>query len=266
MKNRNVWIACAFIFMCLFFCNTAFADKTMVVAVNANWPPMQMKDEKGNVTGYEIDMIKAMAAEAGFQVKIVNMPWGKIFKELDAGKYDAVMASVSITDGRKQKFDFSDPYFTAEQLLVVPKAKVKASLAGKPIAVFKLTTGADAIRKAQGCRMTYYTVEETEQAFKDLAKGDIAGVFCDSPVALNYAFSKNKYKDKFTIMGDMSAMRIPSNKEEYGIAVRKGNDETLDLVNKGLHAVKSKGIDSRLRDKWFNKASLPATMVGYIEE
>jgi polar amino acid transport system substrate-binding protein len=61
-------------------------------------------------------------------------------------------------------------------------------------------------------------------------------------------------------------MRIPSNKEEYGIAVRKGNAETLDLVNKGLQAVKSKGIDSQLKDKWFNKASLPASMVGYIEE
>jgi polar amino acid transport system substrate-binding protein len=265
MKNEKRWIACGLILICMFLCHSAFAGKPMVVAVNANWPPMQMKDDKGNIAGYEIDMIKAMADEAGFQVKIVNVPWGKIFKELDAGKYDAVLASVSITDGRKEKFDFSEPYFTAEQLMVVPNAQMKVPLAGKAIAVFKLTTGADAIRKSQGCRMTYYTVEETEQAFKDLAKGDISGVFCDSPVALNYVFSMSKYKGKFTIV-DMRSFGKPSDKEEYGIAVKKGNAETLDLVNKGLQAVKTKGIDSRLKDKWFNKASLPSTMVGYIEE
>jgi polar amino acid transport system substrate-binding protein len=266
MKDNKRWITCAFIVMFVFLGSAAFAGKAMVVAVNASWPPMQMKDDKGNITGYEIDMIKAMAAEAGFQVKIVNVPWGKIFKELDAGKYDAVMASVSITESRKEKFDFSEPYFTAEQLLVVPKSQAAAPLTGKAIAVFKLTTGADAIRKSQGCRMTYYTVEETEQAFKDLAKGDLHGVFCDSPVALNYVFSKSKYKDKFTIVSALGALAKPSGKEEYGIAVRKGNAEALDLVNKGLQAVKTKGIDSQLKDKWFNKAALPATMVGYIYE
>ena len=253
MRDWQRWIRCAFMcfFIYVFLTGSAFAGKAMVVAVNANWPPMQIKDDKGNITGYEIDMIRAIASEAGFQVKIVNVPWSRIFKDLDAGKCDAVMASVSITQSRKEKFDFSEPYFTAEQLLVIPKALVGTPLTGKEIAVFKLTTGADAIRESQRCKMTYYTVEETEKAFKDLADGQVAGVFCDSPVALKYAFSKGKYYGKFAITSETYVVDNQLPKEEYGIAVKKGNAKTLDLVNKGLQAVKGKGIDNQIRDKWF---------------
>jgi polar amino acid transport system substrate-binding protein len=196
-------------------------------------------------------MIKAIADEAGFQVRIVNVPWSRMFKDLDAGKYDAVMASVSITQSRKEKFDFSEPYFTAEQLLVIQKAMVGTSLTGKEIAVFKLTTGADVIRESQRCKMTYYTVEETEKAFKDLAEGNVAGVYCDSPVALKYAFSKGKYYGKFAITSETYIVDNQLPKEAYGIAVKKGNSRTLELINKGLQAVKAKGMDNQIRDKWF---------------
>jgi polar amino acid transport system substrate-binding protein len=250
---RNRWMICALmcIFMCVLLSGFAFAGRAIVVAVNANWPPMQMKDDKGTITGYEIDMIRAIADEAGFQVKIVNVPWGKILKGLNAGKYDAVMASVSITENRKEKFDFSEPYFTAEQLLVIPKALVGTTLTGKEIAVFKLTTGADAIRESQRCKMTYYTAEETEKAFKDLADGKVAGVLCDSPMALKYAFSKGEYYGKFAITSETYVVENQMPKEEYGIAVKKGDAKTLDLINKGLQAVKAKGIDNQIRDKWF---------------
>lgn len=175
------------ILMCLSMNSLAFAEKILVIAVSANWPPMEMKDSRGNITGYEVDLLEAIAAEAGFMVKMVDVSWRNIFNELNAGKYDAVMASVSITDARKEKFDFSEPYFTAEQFLLLPKAKSAMQLAGKTIAVFKLTTGAEAVRTTQRCNITYYTVEETDQAFRDLSKGFIDGVLCDSPVAYTYA-------------------------------------------------------------------------------
>jgi polar amino acid transport system substrate-binding protein len=236
------------ILMCLFMSSLAFAEKNLVIAVNANWPPMQMKDSKGNISGYEVDLLKAIAAEAGVKVKMVNVSWRNIFNDLKAGKYDAVMASVSMTDARKEKFDFSESYFTAEQILLVPKAKANAQLTGKTIAVFKLTTGAEAVRRTQGCNITYYTVEETDQAFKDLSKGFVDGVLCDSPVAYNYAA---KHNGKFVLKGDACALAKKSANEEYGIAVKKGDSQTLDLISKGLKAVKCKGIEAKLKDKWF---------------
>jgi len=255
MKVIKTSFVCIFflILMCLFMSSIAFAEKTLVVAINANCPPMQMKDGKGNINGYEIDLLKAIAAEAGFKFKLVNVSWRNLFNDLNAGKYDAIMASMSITDGRKEKFDFSDPYFTAEQILLVPKAKVNARLAGKTMAVFKLTTGAETVRSTQGCNLTYYTVEETEQAFKDLSKGFVDGVLCDSPVAYNYAA---KYNGKLAMRSDACALAKKSANEEYGVVVKKGDAETLDLINKGLKAVKAKGIEAKIRDKWFREIIL----------
>jgi polar amino acid transport system substrate-binding protein len=207
-----------------------------------------MKDSKGNISGYEVDLLKAIAEEAGFKVNLVNVSWRNIFNGLQAGKYDAVMASVSMNDARKENFKFSEPYFTAEQILLLPKAKANAKLSGKTMAVFKLTTGAEAVRSTHGCNIAYYTVEETDQAFKDLSKGFIDGVLCDSPVAYNYAA---QYKGKFVLKGDVCDLAKNTTNEEYGIAVKKGDSQTLDLINKGLKVVKDKGIEAKIKDKWF---------------
>jgi polar amino acid transport system substrate-binding protein len=211
---------------------------------------MEMKDQKGRIVGYEIDLINAIAAEAGLQVKFTDVPWRKIFNELDEGKYDAIIASVSITDGRREKYDFSEPYFTAEQLMVVPKAMAEEPLNGKTIAAFKLTTGAETIRLYQKCSITFYTVEESEKAFRDLSKGYIYGILCDSPLAVNYAVYNKKYKGKFAIRTDVIPEGSPIPRENYGIVVKKGNAELLALINQGLQTVRDKGIEGRIRDKW----------------
>lgn len=241
------------ILLCMALTAFTYDGKKITIAVNSNWPPMEMKDKKGKVTGYEIDLINAIASEAGLQVNYVDVPWRRIFNELDEGKYDAVIASVSITDGRREKYDFSEPYFTAEQFMVVPKARVDEPLNGKTIAAFKLTTGAESIRLYQKCNITFYTVEETERAFKDLSKGYIDGILCDSPLAVDYAMFNKKYKGRFAIRTGIIPEGCPAPREDYGIVVKKGNAELLALINQGLQAVREKGIESKLREKWIKQ-------------
>lgn len=262
MSSQRFLVSCALagILLCVAVPAHAFDGRKITIAVNSNWPPMEMKDKKGKVTGYEIDLINAIAAEAGLQVKYVDVPWRRIFNELDEGKYDAVVASVSITDGRREKYDFSEPYFTAEQFLVVPKAKADESMNGKAIAAFKLTTGAETIRLYQKCNITFYTVEETERAFKDLSKGYIDGILCDSPLAVNYAVKDRKYKGKFAIKTGVIPEGCPTPREDYGIVVKKGNAELLALMNQGLKAVREKGIEDRLWEKWIKYGDRPAKM------
>ncbi|MGC9323663.1 MAG: transporter substrate-binding domain-containing protein [Desulfomonilia bacterium] len=228
----------------------AMAGQNLVIAVNPTWPPMQMK-EKGDIVGYEIDMLNALADEVGVQVCLVEVPWSTIFRGLNKGLYDAVLASVSITRAREARYDFSDSYFTTEQLLVIPKARIQEPLMGKAIGVFKLTTGADAFRSVQKCRVTFYTVEEIEKAFSDLVKGDLSGVLCDSPVAFFYTSFQAPYPGAFTIANEMPDGCTGFPKENYGIVVEKGNTPTLDLINQGLRSIKAKGIDELLRKKWF---------------
>jgi polar amino acid transport system substrate-binding protein len=252
MKALKWWVkgVSVTLFLCCFLCSGAYAQRTVIVAVDGDLAPMKMKDDKGNLAGYEVDMIKAMAEEAGFQVTLMEVPWKDIFSGLEAGKYDAVMSSVSITAERKKKYDFTQPYFYAEQLLVVPKSLAGASLEGKTIAAFEATTGASALRKSALVQKKYYPLARTELPFKDLADGKIDGVLCDTPVAINYSFLNEAYAGKFAIASEKTVLGKPSAREEYGIVVKKGNAEVLTLLNKGLKGVADKNIDNRLKDKW----------------
>jgi len=252
MKIWNVLMACmlALFSLCALPCSDAWAQRTITVAVDGDWAPMKMKDDKGNLTGFEIEMMQAIGAEAGFQVTFTEVPWENIFDGLDAGKFDAIIASVSITKARKERFDFSRPYFHAEQLLVVQKAMALSSLKGKTIAAFDDTTGAAVLKKSESVEKQFYPVGDTEKPFHDLAEGKVDGVLCDAPVAINYSFMKNAYIGKFAIASEGSVLGKPSEREEYAIVVKKGNADVLGLMNKGIQAVADKKIDAGIKSKW----------------
>ncbi len=221
-------------------------EKTIVFASDATWPPMEMVDANKQVVGFDVDFINAVAKEAGFKAEIKNTAWDGIFAGLDTGNYDAVISSVTINDERKAKYDFSLPYLNAGQVLVVPKTTTNvttlAQMTGKKLGAQIGTTGAFEIKKVKGLTLKAY--DEVGLAFEDMAAGRIDGIVCDGPIAANYALQKAEYKDKFAIVGQ------PFTNEQFGIVVKKGNKEVLDLLNKGIKAVKAKGIDKQLEKKW----------------
>jgi polar amino acid transport system substrate-binding protein len=224
----------------------AGAEKTVVVATDATWPPMEMLDANKNIIGFEIDFMKAVAKEGGFKVEFKNTAWDGIFGGLEIGKYDAIISSVTITDERKKKYDFSIPYINAGQLLVAPKTlkgvKTLADLKGKKVGAQIGTTGAMEVQKVKGVELKNY--DEIGLAFEDMAAGRIDGVVCDTPVAADYALQRAEYKAKFMIVGE------PFTKEQYGVVVKKGNKELLALIDKGIKAVQKKGINKELEKKW----------------
>jgi len=252
MKAYRFAIASSVVFILIFasalLSPAVAADKarTVTVATDATWPPMEMVDANKNIVGFDIDFLKAVAKEAGFKVVFKNTAWDGIFSGIEAGKYDAIISSVTITDERKKTMDFSDPYINAGQILVVPKAdkttKVVADLKGKKAGAQIGTTGAMEIKKAAGVELKSY--DEIGLAFEDMAAGRIAAVVCDTPVAANYALQRKEYKDKFKIVGQAFT------EEHYGVVVKKGNKELLALLNKGIKAVKDKGLDKQIIKKW----------------
>jgi polar amino acid transport system substrate-binding protein len=218
---------------------------SITCATDATWPPMEMVDENKNIVGFDIDFMNAVAKEAGFTVEFKNTAWDGIFAGIAAGKYDAIISSVTITDERKKTMDFSEPYINAGQVLIVPKesdAVIIADLAGKGVGAQIGTTGAREIDKVEGVQLKSY--DEIGLAFEDMATGRIAGVVCDTPVAAQYALQQDEYKEKFKIVGDVLT------EEYYGIVVQKGNQKLLDLINKGIKAVQEEGIDKQLEEKW----------------
>jgi polar amino acid transport system substrate-binding protein len=227
--------------------DSAQAAKTIsiTVATDATWPPMEMVDENKNIVGFDIDFLTAVANEAGFEVTFKNTAWDGIFAGIAAGKYDAIISSVTITEERQKTMDFSDPYINAGQILVVPKTSSVSKLGdlkGEKVGAQIGTTGSFEIKKIEGAELKAY--DEIGLAFEDMVAGRIGGVVCDTPVAANYALQREEYKEKFKIVGE------PFTDEYYGVVVRKGNKKLLDLINKGIKAVQAKGIDKQLEQKW----------------
>jgi polar amino acid transport system substrate-binding protein len=222
------------------------APKSIKVATDATWPPMEMVDANKQVVGYDIDFMTAVAKEAGIKVEFKNTAWDGIFAGLDSGQYDAIISSVTITDERKAKYDFTVPYTSIGQILVVPKtdksSKKIADLKGKKIGAQMGTTGAFEIKKVAGVELKSY--DEVGLAFEDMAAGRISAVVCDEPVAAHFALQKKEYKEKFKIVG------ASFTKEGYGIVVKKGNKELVDILNKGIKGVKAKKLDVKIHTKW----------------
>lgn len=231
----------------LFLAKPVMAEK-IVFAVDATWPPMEMIDENREIVGYSIDYMTAVAEEAGFTPEFRNTAWDGIFAGLAAGNYDAICSSVSITEERKNAMDFSIPYYEVKQGLVVPRdstAKSLEDLQGKTVGAQIGTTGYFAIQKVSGVNARSY--DEIGLAMQDLYNGRIDGVVCDDPVAAQYALNEPRFAERLHLVTVIES----DEPEYYGIAVRKGNEEVLDLINKGIQAVKDKGLEDELKQKWF---------------
>lgn len=221
------------------------AAKKIVVAMDATWPPMEYVDANKAIVGYDVDLMNAIAKEAGFEVEYRNVAWDGIFAGLAAGEYDAVISSVTITDERKQEYDFSEPYLNAGQIVVVgadSDITGPNDLAGHTVGAQLSTTGALALMKMEGVTVKEY--DEIGLVFEDLVAGRLDALVCDTPVAADYALQREEYKAKLKVVGE------PFTDEYYGILVQKGNTELLTLINKGLKAVQDKGLDKQIEDQW----------------
>jgi polar amino acid transport system substrate-binding protein len=233
----------------LIISSPAFSAEQMKVTVftDATWPPMEMVDKNKNIVGFEIDLFNAIAKEAGFKAEYKNTAWDGIFAAMKGNRYPnaCALSSITITDERKKTYDFSDPYINVNQVLVVPKTlnvKTMNDMKGKKVGAQLSTTGAMELKKIQG--VVTKTYDEIGLAFADMAAGRIDGVMCDTPVARDYALHKTEYKEKFKIGLDVQT------NEQLGVMLKKGDKKMLDLINKGLKAVKAKGLDKQFEKKW----------------
>lgn len=218
----------------------------IVIATDATWPPMEMVDENKEIVGFDIDLMKAVAEAGGFTVEFQNTAWDGIWAGLAAGEYDAVMSSVTITEERKETMDFSVPYINAGQILIVPQAtsgvETLADLKGKSAGAQIGTTGSFEIEKVSGVELRTY--DEVGLAFEDMANGRLDSVVADTPVAADFALLNPNYKGKFKIVGE------PFTEEFYGVAIKKGNKEILDAINKGFNAVLNTDTYDKIEDEW----------------
>lgn len=221
--------------------------KVYVVGTDAAYPPFQML-EADKISGHDIDVMNAIAEAGGFKIEWKNTGWDPLFDGLDKGTVDIGISSITITEKRKEKYDFSDAYFEANQLILVaedsPVTKL-ADLKGKKIGVQAATTGEEVVKKAFGD--TYEGLkgyDDMPSSVDDFFNGRVDAVIGDNGVLSYYV---NKVKDKkFKLIKDDSF-----EKEFYGIIVKKGNADAINKINDGLKKIKENGKLQEIYTQYF---------------
>lgn len=221
-------------------------EKVLRVGSECAYAPFEFRNEKNEIIGFDIDLIHAIAEEAGLKIEIVDTAFDGIIPGLLAGNFDMAISAMTITEERKKSVFFSDPYFVSGQSIVVREEnddiKVSKDLVGKVVAVQLSTTGQFAVEKIEGVKkilkfpMVASAIQQVLNRAADAAVIDI-------PVARAFVANNPNAPVKI-VQGDFEV-------EEYGIAIPKRNPELLEKVNKALATLKENGRYDEIYNKWF---------------
>jgi len=227
--------------------------KTIIkFATEATYPPFEYFTPEGKIQGFDIDVMNAVCKEIGATCTITHQPFDSLIPSLKLGKFDAIIAAMAITDKRAKQVDFTNPYYIdTVHFVAAKKSKLVISndgLKGKAIGVQGGTTFQQYVKDIYGNIVKIKPYESNEQGLLDLKNGRIDAYFCDTPFITQW-LKKGNNKD-YTIVGK------PIESQKYfgsgnGIAVKKGNKELLDALNKAIVKLKADGTLKKLEQKYF---------------
>lgn len=226
----------------------AGTDKTYIIATDTTFAPFEFTDADGNFVGIDMDILAAVAEDQGFSYEIQSVGFDAALTALEAGQADGVIAGMSITEERKNKFDFSSPYFDSGVVMAVVAGSDITSyddLAGKTVAIKSGTEGAsfaESIQEQYGFTITVF--DDSATMYQDVVAGNSAACFEDYPV-MGYAITQGLN------------LTMPTEKEQgssYGFAVKKGeNAELLEMFETGLNNIKENGKYQEILDKYITE-------------
>jgi len=230
----------------------ANAEMSIRIGTEGAYPPFNFKDASGELKGFDIDIAKALCAEMKAKCTFVAQDWDGIIPALLAKKYDAIIASMSITDERKKKVDFTDKYYNTPGKFIVDKKSgitdvSVAGLKGKTVGAQGSTIHSNYLEDIyKGAKIKLYKTQDEANA--DLASGRLDAVLADSAVLYEWLKSKNGNCCQFTgpDFNDPKYFGLGA-----GIAVRKGETELTAAFNKALKTILDNGTYKKINDKYF---------------
>lgn len=222
-------------------------DDTLVIGIDDKFAPMGFRDENNEVVGFDIDYAKAAAEKMDMKVEFQPIDWETKESELSSGRIDLIWNGYTITDERKKKVLFTKPYLKNAQVVVTladSKVTKLADLEGKVVGLQSLSSAADAL-DADPIKSKIKTVTEFSDnvsALNDLKNGRLDAVVIDE-IVIDYYMTKEE--GSFKILDESLAP------EEYGVGVKKGNEELLEKLQKALDEMNEDGTAAEISDKWF---------------
>ncbi|WP_040951943.1 basic amino acid ABC transporter substrate-binding protein [Gorillibacterium massiliense] len=257
MKKGMIFFFCLMIAAALTACGTksdketsaGAGDHVYKIATDATYAPMESMD-KSKIVGFDVDFLAAVMKEANLKYTLSNIGWDGMLQSVKAGSYDAGISSVSITDERKQTYDFSMPYFESTNMILVTDGSPiqnALDLKDKKVAVQGQTTADTLMSDIMGATNTNLKkFESNVLAFMELENHGVDAAVADIAIVREYV--KNNPKKKF--IGILDKENFPS--EYYGILLPK-NSELKAKLDPAIKNVISNGKYAEIYKKWFGE-------------
>lgn len=249
---RRTFFAAAAAVAVLATSGAAFADEPLKIGVEGAYPPFSSVESDGTLVGFDIEIAKALCAAMDRECELVQQEWDGMIPALKARKFDAIVASMSITEERKRQVDFTNKYYQTPARVVAKKGAdfkdTPDGLAGKRLGVQRGTTHQCYAEKFfPDAELVLYGTQE--EVFRDLAIGRLDAQLSDSLIAKEGFLDKDEGKDFAFLGGDHLDLECYG--EGVGIAVRKGDDELREALNKAILAIRDDGTYKKINDKYF---------------
>ena len=237
--------------MLTFGAGSAFAAEKLKIGTEGAYPPFNTITPDGKVVGFDIDIADALCAQMKVECEIVTQDWDGIIPALQAKKFDAIIASMSITEERKKQVAFTNKYYTTPLAMVALKdsdltSTEAAALAGKTVGAQASTTQADYAQDVYGKAGAEAKLYPTqEEAITDLTNGRLDAVISDKFVLVDWM--KKASDGCCKMIGD-----IKGTETEAGIAVRLEDTALRDKLNAAIDAIVADGTYKKIQAKYFD--------------
>ncbi|MBA3448876.1 MAG: ABC transporter substrate-binding protein [Pseudaminobacter sp.] len=223
----------------------------MKIGTEGAYPPFNNLTADGQLVGFDVDIANALCQQMKVECELVTQDWDGIIPALQAGKFDAIVASMTITDERKEQVSFTNKYYTTPLALIASKdsdlvSTEPTALAGKTVGAQASTTQsiyADDFYAKAGAEVKQYPTQD--EAVADLSNGRLDAVVADKFVLVDWM--KTTGNDCCKMVGD-----IKGTDSEAGIAVRKDDEELRGKLNAAIDAIVADGTYGKIVAKYFD--------------
>jgi polar amino acid transport system substrate-binding protein len=221
-------------------------DGTVSFAGSGGYPPFNFVTEDGEVKGFDVDVAQEIAMRMDKEMEYKTTAWDGIIEGLRAGRYDAILGSMAITEKREEVVDFSEPYYySGPQLIVRKGSDIEGPEDLTSDHTIGLVTGTTFEKDAEKLGVEVKLYEDDNQTLMELLNGRVDGVLTDRIVGLN-AISELDRGDELTLVG--SVLRT----ERMAVAVQQGDDDLKEQIDAALAAMRADGTLKSISEKWFD--------------
>ncbi len=233
--------------ICAFSLNAQAADNVLRVGAEPAYAPFEFMDETTKeLTGFDIELIDAIAKAEGWEIEVSTMPFDALIPALFTNNIDVALSAITITEERKKRVAFSDPYYDSGLTILIREEsrddiKSVDDLKNQKICVQIGTTGALYAADIEGAQVTNFN--SAPESYLELKAGGCVAAINDRPVN-DYYLATGQAQGIISLPGTLSA-------ESYGIAINKNNDAVIELVNSGFAKIKADGTYDAIYNKWF---------------